>query len=284
MKEYEFINIIKDLTKSQYIGDDCAYLSELGIVITQDNFVENIHFKKDWYSPYQIGYKAVTVNISDILASGGKPEYISVGISLPNNVDDKYFKELYHGIIEGAQGSKIIGGDITGAEKIILSITAIGSTKGRKISSRKNAKAGQLVVISGKHGESSKGLRDLENGIKNTKEVNIHLEPKLDIEFSEIISKQIKTDYAMMDTSDGLANALFQIAKSSKVKIIVEEIDGIFGSEDYKLVATLDKDFIKKLKNPIIIGKVAEFDGNYLQINNKNFNNYSDLNLYNHFE
>ena len=76
MKEYNFLKIIKDQTQSTYIGNDCAYLKELGIVVTQDNFIEDIHFKRNWATPYQIGYKATAVNISDILASGAEPAYI----------------------------------------------------------------------------------------------------------------------------------------------------------------------------------------------------------------
>ena len=67
MKEQDFINIIKNQIGTKYIGDDCAYLKDFGIVISQDSLVEDIHFKLDWCSPFQLGYKSVTVNISDIL-------------------------------------------------------------------------------------------------------------------------------------------------------------------------------------------------------------------------
>ena len=70
MKEQDFIKIIQRQTESTYLGDDCAYLQDLGIVITQDNFLEDVHFRTDWATPFQIGYKAVSVNISDVLASG----------------------------------------------------------------------------------------------------------------------------------------------------------------------------------------------------------------------
>ena len=108
MKEYDFIKIIKEQTHSTYLGDDCAYLKDLGIVVTQDNFVENIHFKTDWASPFQIGYKAAAVNTSDILASGAKPAYMTVGLSLPCYIDDNFIKELYKGILKGAYGAEII--------------------------------------------------------------------------------------------------------------------------------------------------------------------------------
>lgn len=283
MKEQNFINIIKEQTNNKYIGDDCAHIKELGIVITQDNFIEDVHFKTAWATPYQIGYKAAAVNISDVLASGAKPVYITVGLSIPKNSDETFIKELYSGIIAGSYGAEIVGGDITSAEKICISITAIGKCEGRKISSRKNAKIGHSVIISEKHGDSAIGLKELFEGKKKTPFIRAHLEPIPQFEFSEDISTQITTDYAMMDTSDGLADALFQIAKSSNVKIKVEETNGIFGFEDYKLVATVPTNFLSKIKNYIKIGEVLAFDGNYLQIGNKNYNNYDELNLYNHF-
>ena len=282
MKEHDFIKIIQKVTNSNYLGDDCAYLKELGIVITQDNFIEKIHFRTDWATPYQIGYKSAIVNISDILASGAKPAYLSVGLSLPN-ISKEYFEELYQGILAGACGAEIIGGDITGADNIIISITAIGKAEGRKISSRKNAKEGQLVISNGNFGLSSKGLEELKLGLKNTDAIKVHLEPKLDFKFSEIISTQIDEDYAMMDTSDGLADALFQIAKSSNVKIKTNKINGMFGAEDYNLVATVSESFLSKLDNYKIIGIVEKYDGAYLEIENKRFSDYNELNLYDHF-
>ena len=283
MKEQEFIKIIQQKTKSSYLGDDCAYLKDLGIVITQDNFVEDIHFKTDWASAYQIGYKACAVKISDILASGAKPQFVSVGLSLPNNISENYFNELYKGVIDGAYGAEIIGGDITGNDKIFISITAIGNTVGRRISSRSNAKSGFVVIANGDFGISSKGLKELQDGLKDTASIKTHLEPHLDLEFSEAIATQIDVDYAMMDTSDGLADALFQIAKASEVKIKTYNIEGIFGAEDYNLVATVPRDFLLKLKNYKIIGAVQDFDGAYLEINNKKYSSYDELQLYNHF-
>ena len=147
MIETELIDIIKDIAGSEYIGDDCAYLKELGIVVTQDSLIENIHFRREWYTPQQLGYKAATVNISDIIASGAKPAYITVALSLPKNIENDFVKNFYIGIKSALDGVKIVGGDLTGSESdIIISITAIGITKNRNISSRKNAKIGNDIV------------------------------------------------------------------------------------------------------------------------------------------
>ena len=279
MKEHDFIKIIKEQTKSAFLGDDCAYLKDLGIVVTQDNFVEDIHFKQEWATPYQIGYKAAAVNISDILASGAKPEYITVGFSMPDRGED-FVRELYQGIQAGAYGAKVIGGDITGADKIFISITAIGSTHGRKISSRKNAKAGYVVISKGKYGESSTGLKELAEGKRESESIKAHLEPMLDVEFSKNISENIKEDYAMMDTSDGLADALFQIAKASGVTIKTNYIEGMFGAEDYHLVAAVPEGFTDKN----IIARVYPYNGAYLQIDNQRYSEYDEMGLFNHFE
>ncbi len=284
MKEQDFINIIKNQIGTKYIGDDCAYLKDFGIVISQDSLVEDIHFKLDWCSPFQLGYKSVTVNISDILASGAKPKFLTISLSLPKTTKGEFIEEFYKGAQSALRGAEIVGGDITGStDKIFISITAIGSTNERKISSRKNAKVGHVVIIKGEFGKSSAGLKELMQGGKNLELINAHLEPQLEEKFAEEIATQINSDYAMMDTSDGLADALFQIANASNVSINANDIEGVFGAEDYKLVATVPKEFLPKLSEYEIIGEVVEKQDYILKIGNKKYLNYDELDLYNHF-
>lgn len=284
MKEQDFIKIIKNTVKNSYIGDDCASLKELGIVVTQDNFVEDIHFKRDWATPFQIGYKAAAVNVSDILASGAEPRYLTVGLSLPNDIDDNFVSELYRGLKVGSYGAEIIGGDITGSKSIFISIAAIGHTKGRFISSRSNAKPGYAVIANNlKFGISSQGLIELQKGVKASNAIKTHLEPILDLSFSKKIATNVNTDYAMMDTSDGLADALYNIAVASNVTIIAKEIEGMFGAEDYNLVAAVPRELLNCFSEPYIIGEVLEPSEYYLIVGDKKFKNYNELGLYDHF-
>lgn len=301
MKEKEFIEIIKTSLKSNYIGDDCAYLKDLGITITQDSLVENVHFKMEFTTPYKLGYKAVMTNISDIVASGAKPKYLTISLSMPANIDKTFIKEFYEGC-KTACGNEveIVGGDLTGADKIYISICAIGSTQGRKISSRSNAKIGQKVIVSGMHGGSSAGLNLLLNG-KNTPEkfINAHLLPEAQVEFGRKISTTVKEDYAMMDTSDGLMDALSAIANSSKVLLDVDfekipfdkdlkqfpnyEDLILYGGEDYQIIATVPKDY----PNGIEIGEVKEGLGVDLTLNSKKIHfSQKDVEekLFNHFK
>ena len=284
MKEKDFIDIIKNTLNSKYIGDDCANLPDLGIVVTQDSLVENVHFKLAWCTPYQLGYKAVTVNISDVLASGAEPKYITIALSLPSSIDENFIEEFYKGAKSALRGAKIIGGDITGADKVYVSITAIGTTNGRKISSRSNAQVGDVVITKGEFGKSSLGLKELMNGGKNLELIRAHLEPQLEENFAKEIATQINEEYAMMDTSDGLADALFQIANSSNVSINSKLVEGIFGAEDYKLVATVPRKFLEKITEYEIIGEVIEKQDYILKIDDKKYYKYDKLGLYNHFK
>ena len=283
MKEQDFINIIKKQIGTEYIGDDCAFLKDLGIVVTQDSLVEDVHFKMNWCTPYQLGFKAATVNISDVLASGAEPKYVTIALSLPSKTEKKFVEEFYKGAKSALRGAKIIGGDITGADKVYISIAAIGTTNGRKISSRSNAHVGDVVITKGEFGKSSLGLKELMTGGSDSELIRSHFEPQLEENFANEIATQINSEYAMMDTSDGLADALFQIASSSNVSIDSKFVEGIFGAEDYKLVATVPREFLKKLTEYEIIGKVVEKQDYILKVGNKKYYSYDELGLYNHF-
>ena len=107
MREKNFIEIIKNTLNSNYIGDDCAYLKDLGIVITQDNLVEDVHFSLKYSNPYQLGWKSAMVNISDICASGAEPKYLTVGLSLPASVDNDFVENFYKGLKSASKNIEI---------------------------------------------------------------------------------------------------------------------------------------------------------------------------------
>ena len=280
MKEKEFINIIKSTINSGFIGDDCAYLQDLGIVVTQDNLVEDIHFKTDFTTPYKLGWKAAAVNISDICASGAEPKYLTLALSLPPNISSDFIEEFYKGVKDISQDVQVVGGDITGSEKIFISVTAIGNCKGRKISSRSNATVGQKIIVSGKHGSSGAGLRLLMNGQKQPQKfIDAHILPEPQREFSKRISENINENYAMMDTSDGLMDALSQISASSNVNMYIDfekiPFDNdlksfknyedliFFGGEDYQLIATVPDEIAQ---NFTVIGEVRKGSGVTIKI------------------
>lgn len=301
MKEKEFITIIKNTLNSPYIGDDCAYLKDLGIVVTQDSLVEDIHFSTKFISAFDLGFKAVMVNVSDVVASGAEPKYLTVSLSLPSNVKEDFVEEFYNGCKKACGNDvQIVGGDITGSEKIYISISAIGKTLGRNISSRKNAKIGQKVIVSGIHGSSSAGLKLLLDG-KNSPEkfIKSHINPVAQVEFGKNISTTVKEPYAMMDTSDGLMDGLSTIANESGVLLDIdfdkipydkdiEQFENwqdlvLFGGEDYQILATVPQNF----QGGFEIGVVKEGLGVNLKLRDK-ITHYSkqdvEEKVFNHFK
>lgn len=281
MKEQLFLETIKSTIGDKYIGDDCAYLEDLGIVVSQDSLVEDIHFKTEYITPYQLGFKSMMVNLSDISASGAEPKYVSIALSFPKTIENDFIKEFYEGAKEALGEVEIIGGDITGSEKIIVSVCIIGKVGTRKISSRANAKSGHVVVTTGVYGSSAGGLELLLQGKREPNSlVYAHLMPQAQLDVSKSIAQNIKEDYAMMDTSDGLADALYKIAKASNKKLKIEfekikfdeELKNIFpqnykekmlfGGEDYQIVATLPKELVSQLDDVYIIGEVVELEQN----------------------
>ena len=306
MNEINLINKIKNTLKSQYIGDDCAYLKDLGIVISQDSLVEDIHFNKHMMSPYQIGYKSIMVNLSDIAASGAKPAYLTVALSLPKEIKDDAVIDFYEGAKYALENLdvEIVGGDITGSDKLYISISVIGKTLNRKISSRSHAKIGHKIITSGVHGSSAAGLRILQNDLEPDKDlIKAHLMPVAQIDFAKQISEQIQEDYAMMDTSDGLFDALFKIGSASectmsvdferilydpKIKEYFSDYKDLilFGGEDYQIVATVPVELLPSLKDYIIIGEVLPKEDCVIKLNTENnvekFNDLSNK-CFNHF-
>ena len=301
MKEKEFITIIKNTLNSPYIGDDCAYLKDWGSVVTRDSLVEDIHFSTKFISAFDLGFKAVMVNVSDVAASGAEPKYLTVSLSLPSNVKEDFVEEFYNGCKKACGNDvQIVGGDITGSEKIYISICAIGKTLGRNISSRKNAKIGQKVIVSGIHGSSSAGLKLLLEG-KNSPEklIKSHINPVAQVEFGKNISTTVKEPYAMMDTSDGLMDGLSTIANESGVLLDIdfdkipydkdiEQFENwqdlvLFGGEDYQILATVPQNF----QGGFEIGVVKEGLGVNLKLRDK-ITHYSkqdvEEKVFNHFK
>lgn len=315
MIELHLIDIISSkLSFPEYLGDDCAYLDDLGIYVTQDTLVEDVHFSMYTINPYLLGRKAISVNLSDLCASLSKPKYVTVSISLPKNITDDFVCELYRGINDvcNEYKVKVIGGDITSSEKIVISVCAIGKKISLHNSSRKYAKKGDYVVVTGSFGASSIALYAMKNFLYCSDELKqIHLNPTPRVVESERLANIIDSSIAVMDTSDGLVDALYKIAQQSKhsieididkVPVLSDVIDFAnhnnldykefvkWGGEDFELVACVPQEIYEKLDSNIFhcIGFVQNKDNMpCVQINseritkdvfyNKSFNHFKEF-------
>lgn len=316
MKEIEFLNIIEDtLTDSSYLGNDCAYLDDFGIFVTHDTLVEDEHFSLYTTTPFLLGRKAIAVNLSDLAAAMSVPKFVSVSLSLSEDKDGEFVRELYRGINEICSefNIKVIGGDITGSEKTVISVCAIGKKNSLYISSRSNAKKGDIIVTTGHIGSSACGYYALKNFLMLEEKIVLsHTDPIPRVNEGIELSRLADRDIAVIDCSDGLADSLFRIAKDSRHSIMLDydkipverevikfakhnDIDLsdliLWGGEDYELLACVDKPTYELLDKTIFkpVGKVLNKDAApcvyvqskefELKINESVYNK----NSYNHF-
>ena len=105
------------------IEDDAAQVGG-GLVATQDALVEGTHFRLDWTTHRELGFKAAAVNLSDLAASGAEPEALLVTLGCPDDTELDDVLELYEGLNE--PGVPVVGGDTTRAQLLVLSVTALG--------------------------------------------------------------------------------------------------------------------------------------------------------------
>ncbi len=218
------------------IGDDAAVLDpkERQVLISTDLLLEGIHFDLSYVPFKHLGYKAVIVNLSDIIAMNGKPEQITVSIGFSNRFPLEVIDEFYEGVKLACDKYQIdlVGGDTSSSDKgFIISITSIGYAFKKDIVYRSGAKNNDLICVSGDLGAAYLGLQLLEREKKIFLE-NSNIQP--DFENKDyLIERQLKPEAradiikklealnimptSMIDVSDGLSSEILHICKSSNV-------------------------------------------------------------------
>jgi thiamine-monophosphate kinase len=266
--EQNLIELIKDKLGNRFIGDDCAVLPGQ-MLVSLDTLVDGTHFLSDKVHMRDLGWKALSVNLSDIAAMAGKPRFALVSVTLPKKFPKSSFANLYDGLKECAEcyRTTIVGGDITGGPVLTIAITIIGESNSRGVLTRSGAREGDVVVVSGDFGASRAGQAELLNKPARAKRsfdehscLGRHMRPVPRLKEAWALANQIGSRGALMDASDGLADSLFQIAQLSEVGMTIDleklpiaaetkkiaknygadVLDwALYGGEDYELVATL---------------------------------------------
>ncbi|MBJ7286385.1 MAG: thiamine-phosphate kinase [Candidatus Nanopelagicus sp.] len=239
------------------IGDDAAVLSASNnkLVATVDMAVEGVHFRCDWSSQFQIGAKLTTANLADIFAMGAKPKYLLVAAAISQVNNSEVITELAKGIRSVADNFKVtvIGGDLSKAEIMSLSITALGELSGNPIL-RSNAQVGDLLYLSALPGLSAAGLAILNRGLDRPRYVvDAHLNPKL-----VAPDKLIKVATSMCDISDGLVTDAGNITKASGVAINLNK-ELITSAPDFKDLAELANELGEDVFDWILTGGEDHF-------------------------
>ena len=239
------------------IGDDAAVVlaSNKKLVATVDMAVEDIHFKREWSTPFQIGAKLTTANLADIFAMGATPKYLLVAAAITEVNNSQMVSELAKGIRSVADKFEVavIGGDLSRAEKMSLSITALGEISEKSIT-RSGAKVGDIVYVSALPGLSAAGLAILTRGLDRPRYVvEAHLNPKLSAP-----NKLIQVATSMCDISDGLVTDASHIASASTVRINLSKNRLISGS-DFKDLAELAVELGEQVFDWILTGGEDHF-------------------------
>jgi thiamine-monophosphate kinase len=206
------------------IGDDAAVIrhGKKFLIVTKDLLFEDIHFLSRLHPPYLLGRKSLMVNLSDVAAVGGAPKYALLGLGLPPELDSSWLKEYLDGFKTAAEEEEValIGGDVSQARKIAISVTVIG--EGKNIISRGGAKAGHHLFVSGSLGNARQGHILLKKGYrlggdkKADPFLQAFLNPLPRITLGKELSR-LKLASSMIDISDGLSVDLSHLCEESGV-------------------------------------------------------------------
>jgi thiamine-monophosphate kinase len=246
-------------------GDDAAVVACPGrICVTTDLFLEDVHFRRAYFSPADAGYKALAVNISDVAAMGCRPTGFVLGLESPQDADREYWDEVMAGMAALAARFDVplVGGDLIRGEKIGFSITLWGKPgETDRFLTRGTAVPGDVLFVVGELGLARVGLAVLEkNGLEAAAlwpdAVAAHLRPVPRVEAGLLLA-DIPGVHACMDVSDGLARDLPRLlAAGTGADLFLPptalhpevtahaaghgrkpEKEAVFGGEDYALLA-----------------------------------------------
>jgi thiamine-monophosphate kinase len=272
------------------IGDDAAVLDTGGeqySLVSTDMLVEGIHFDLTYVPLQYLGFKAVSVNVSDIAAMNGVPKQITVSIALSNRFSVEAIEALYDGIHAACRQYKVdlVGGDTTSSRSgLVISVTAVGLVPKSKVVYRSTARANDILCATGDLGGAYMGLQVLERE-KQVFLSNPEMQPQLE-DKDYIVQRQLKPlarmdviydladagviPTAMIDVSDGLASEILHICRNSNVGAVLYEdklpISGVTyntaaefnispttcalnGGEDYELLFTIKPQDYDKIRN-----------------------------------
>jgi len=279
----------KQKSTAYAIGDDCAVLQKsktIQTVVTTDMLMEGVHFDLMYTPLKHLGYKAVTVNLSDIYAMNATPKQITVSIAVSAKFSVEALEQLYEGIHLACERYNVdlIGGDTSGSlTGLAISVTAIGEANQKDICYRNSAKLNDLICVSGDLGAAYLGLQIMQrektvfqeaHGAQPQLEgyeyvIERFLKPEARKDVIEALHSAKIIPTSMIDISDGLSSELFHICSQSNLgcKIYEERIPinenagdvakefdieaiipALNGGEDYELLFTVPVDMHNEIK------------------------------------
>ncbi|WP_308123773.1 thiamine-phosphate kinase [Rhodococcus sp. BP-316] len=247
-------------------GDDAAVIAapDSRVVVTTDMLVEGRHFRLDWSSHHDVGRKAIAQNAADIAAMGARCTGFLVSMSCPSTTAVSDVDALTAGLwVEATRvGASIVGGDVTGGDRLVLSITALGDLEGRPPVLRSGARPGDALALSGPTGRSAAGWALYEAGSTTHPDLlAAHRVPTPDPADGPAAARAGAS--SMCDVSDGVIGDAGHLAAMSAVRLDISSADmeipedvvhagtelgvdplhwALGGGEDHVLLATFASD------------------------------------------
>lgn len=226
--EREVIRLMRAAAPSSLNGDDAAVLTPAApnsrVVASTDMLVEGRHFAPETSTPYFVGRKAVLQNFADIEAMGARPIAALLAVSADPETPARVLEDLARGVADeaSAYACELVGGDVTGGNRLVVAVTAIGALGGnRPPLTLDGARPGQRVIAHGRLGYSAAGLALLQAGVDVPERleplVHAHQVPEL-IPGRGVVARAAGA-CAMTDNSDGLIRDLTMLAEASGVGI-----------------------------------------------------------------
>ncbi|MDI6884116.1 MAG: thiamine-phosphate kinase [Hadesarchaea archaeon] len=247
------------------IGDDAAAIDidDRCLIATTDMLAAGTHFPPGT-TPEQMGRKAVVANLSDLAAMGAEPLGLIFSVALPRRFEVSFVERLVKSMDATARkhGTYVVGGDLDESEEVTISGAAFGLAGRRELLRRSGARDGDLVAVTGKLGAASAGLKILLKKLPATgyrKLVQAQLEPTARVREGRVLARSGSVT-AAIDVTDGLASNLWQLARESRVRVVIERervpehplvgrfavhhkfnLDDfvLFGGEDFELLFTV---------------------------------------------
>ncbi len=270
------------------LGDDAFVFKNFPgfSVICQDMMVEDIHFKLDYFSAYDLGAKALAVNLSDIAAMGARPHFAQVSLAKTEKINESWLDEFYMGMSHMADeyGCQIVGGDLAASpHSLVIDVSVHGSCE--HPFTRQGVLSGDLLLSSGPLGLSYTGLRALRDrleGYEDAKKRHLRPQPRLDL-VDSLVAKKNKV-HALMDCSDGLINdALLLCPPTCGLHIFAENLPlhedtakmalklgipahefALWGGEDYELLMAISPDDYDSFGGWHLLGQFTDTPGVFL--------------------
>ncbi len=269
------------------VGDDAAVFVTpdcKNLLLATDMLVEDVHFSFSWSTYFDVGFKALSVNVSDIAAMGGVPVHAVVSLALPQDTGIGDVRDLYDGIRQAANlyGVNIVGGDtVSGRETFVINIALFGVCYAKKPILRSGARPGDLICVTGDLGASAAGLYVKKNPDLKWPSGSVkYVEKSYTAPGARAAEGKLLGETggitAMIDISDGLVGDLAHICRSGGVGCVLKagdlpvaretkEIAGVagvdyldwalYGGEDFELLFTVNP------KNLSVVGKAFEEKG-----------------------